>query len=389
VVLVLVGVVWSDSRDWFDKEVPPPSNVTLSVNWMKYVPGGKRLNGMSIPGSHGSYAIMVSADIRTFQVLSIPQQLNLGIRFFDIGLSRQTVGEITGLFCSQGGNLLEPPLFVDDLVNQFINFLDANPSETVILYLHNEKSDAFAFEIGIEALFLNTVIESYFYTNNVQNISSVPTLDEVRGKIVLFNGIGLRDFWRFGLEWPVENSTGLSQNAIFSVENFKEGILPNEKLALVDSNINTNANLWKVTLLSSIPTEGCIGTTNDSCIQNGDFAALSEYLNHFIYNFIPTHKNQELGILSMDFPGQYLINLIIQRNIYNPEDYLLPPPYDYKMPRWVVGAIGGVVGLLVLVVLFVIYLKTDYANPEEEVVHVPINDDGYFSLDEEDKVTSN
>ncbi|WP_277999128.1 phosphatidylinositol-specific phospholipase C domain-containing protein [Bacillus cereus group sp. BfR-BA-01349] len=154
-----------------------PSN---NPSWMNGIPGATKLSELSIPGTHGSIAVRgggpIIDDIARNQRMSIATQLQAGIRYLDIRARR------TGSsFAMHHGSVYQNLMF-GDVLNQIQTFFRTNPRETVLMRLkeeHNPESGSQSFEDIFKR-----------YKNDYGNLfwnytSSNPTLDEVRGKIVL------------------------------------------------------------------------------------------------------------------------------------------------------------------------------------------------------------
>lgn len=184
------------------EEEPPVSFAAASnapapdtANWMTNLPGHHRLGKFLIPGTHDSAAWNPTCfpnSART-QSRTIAQQLEDGIRFFDIRLSTSM-----GLF---HGDIYLNYRF-SNVMNDFLHFLAKHPKETVLVCIKFEKRDP-----NDETMFRNNLYEYITgpqYKDKWYTGTEVPTLDQVRGKLVLFRrfnapapiGIDLHNGWR-------------------------------------------------------------------------------------------------------------------------------------------------------------------------------------------------
>lgn len=159
--------------------------------WMKYVDNNKFLDELSIPGTHDSGTCSVDNDTepQSSQVKCqqdyIPTQLLEGIRYFDIRLGKgDDPGIDHGIFylLKKDGNYLH----LSDVIGYFKTFLNENPSEALIMLASRGNDEA--TDESITTAFGKVMDENpnLFYTS-----SRVPTLHEVRGKIVLLRRFGL------------------------------------------------------------------------------------------------------------------------------------------------------------------------------------------------------
>ena len=153
--------------------------------WMSYVDGHKYLDELSIPGTHDSGTCSVDNDTepQSSQVKCqqdyIPTQLLEGIRYFDIRLGK---GDDPGI--DHGGYYLLKKdghfMHLSDVIGYFKTFLNENPTEALIMLVSRGNDEA--TDESVTTAFAKVLDDNpkLFYTS-----SRVPTLDEVRGKIVL------------------------------------------------------------------------------------------------------------------------------------------------------------------------------------------------------------
>lgn len=153
--------------------------------WMKYVDDSKYLDELSIPGTHDSGTCSVDNDTepQSSQVKCqqdyIPTQLLEGIRYFDIRLGK---GDDPGIDHGDYYLLKKDAYFMhlSDVVGYFKTFLNENPSEALIMLVSRGNDEA--TDESVTTAFAKVLGDNpdLFYT-----ASRVPTLGEVRGKIVL------------------------------------------------------------------------------------------------------------------------------------------------------------------------------------------------------------
>lgn len=159
--------------------------------WMSHVDDDKFLDELSIPGTHDSGTCSVDNDTepQSSQVKCqqdyIPTQLLEGIRYFDIRLGK---GNDPGI-CHGDFYLFKKDgyyLHLSDVIGYFKTFLSENPREALIMLASRGNDEA--TDESITTAFAKVMADNpdLFYTS-----SHVPTLGEVRGKIVLLRRFGL------------------------------------------------------------------------------------------------------------------------------------------------------------------------------------------------------
>ena len=169
------NALWStDTAPWSRKWSPP--------NWLGHLPGSKLLSQLTIPGTHdsGTYTGAGGAAAQC-QTMSIADQLAAGIRRLDMR-------------CGQIGNTFEiyhtfdMGVSFDTVYTACIQFLQAHPGECILLGIGRawdsiNKTYVSQNPIGsFEDVFnrYQQMYPNFWYLGD-----AIPTLDEVRGKIVL------------------------------------------------------------------------------------------------------------------------------------------------------------------------------------------------------------
>jgi 1-phosphatidylinositol phosphodiesterase len=154
--------------------------------WMGHVDGSLHLNQITIPGTHESGADKHTSNIHWYnperpwiicQDFSIPNQLNLGVRWLDIRLNY--VADKDELTVHHSSHYLHKNF--DDVLGYCIKFLNDHPTETIILMIKQEYSNANKEHFSKRVYdHIKKKGLSSFYLHN-----SVPKLDDVRGKIYI------------------------------------------------------------------------------------------------------------------------------------------------------------------------------------------------------------
>ena len=152
-------------------------------NWMKNIPDDFVLSEINVPGTHDSCTARVDFSyLSRCQSLCVTEQLEIGVRFLDIRVKAD--GDrlllVHGMAKCYNPRNKKELLYLEDVIAEWEAFLRKNPSETIIFSI---KRDAGASaEETFHILYENYLCRGVWYLEN-----RIPTLGEVRGKIVLFN----------------------------------------------------------------------------------------------------------------------------------------------------------------------------------------------------------
>lgn len=185
--------------------LPQHSHLTLysSANlqsWMRNFKDETPLSALSIPGTHNSPTCHKALPSVRCQATSPPEQLDNGIRFFDIRVQPEAPQDP-----SKDGLILVHAVFpisltgnkyLKDLLKEVYAFLEHNPSETVIMSIKREGTGNATDEQLSRILF-----DHYAHDENRWfTAPRIPNLGEARGKIVLIR--------RFNLEGGIHDEHG-------------------------------------------------------------------------------------------------------------------------------------------------------------------------------------
>ncbi|KAF2209800.1 hypothetical protein CERZMDRAFT_46729 [Cercospora zeae-maydis SCOH1-5] len=172
--------------------------------WMKEFHDDTSLAALSIPGTHNSPTYYKALPSVRCQAVSPREQLDNGVRFFDIRVQPQNIDDakndelnlVHGVFPIS----LTGPKKFRDLLSTVRDFLKENPSETVIFSLKREGAGDATDQHLSQILrdhytgSANTEAPNNWYTN-----PKVPLLGAVRGKIIIMRRFALSD--RVKSEW--------------------------------------------------------------------------------------------------------------------------------------------------------------------------------------------
>ena len=188
------------------------ANGVESINlreWLSYMPDETPISRLNLLGSHdagcfnpmpidkiliafpGLYILLrhFTADFAQTQTLSIPDQLNNGVRVLDLrGGCYLGENNPFELWVNHKLPMLDSDgsiLTIDRALKQVESFLKAHPTETVVVMLNDES---IIYPDKTVKLIKQAAEESPYYYENFEyykSQSAVPTLGEVRGKCVV------------------------------------------------------------------------------------------------------------------------------------------------------------------------------------------------------------
>ncbi len=181
-----------------------PANAAGS-DWMKSLDGERPISQFSMPGTHNSGALFepIRGTARC-QKLSIPTQLNAGVRFLDIRCRHQN-----DKFYIYHGPIYQKDNFAG-IVTYVADFLRAHPSETVVLSVQ-QTGGARDNTRSFEATFGDYLAKA---PGTWLVSPAIPTLNQARGKIVLLR--------RFDLAKPLGiDASNWPDNRAFGANNLR------------------------------------------------------------------------------------------------------------------------------------------------------------------------
>ena len=250
-----------------------------NTDWMKDLPDETKLSEMTIPGTHDSMSLFGICCART-QTWTLVEQMKAGLRYFDIRLRR-----INNTLRAYHGFVDQKETFDAILVYAF-DFLDKNPSETIMFELISEY-DAENCPKSFAELY-----EEYTqnYKDRIKSYEDKDTtMGEMRGKlfvIKVFEGSTSR-IPNFFIQnsWSVNFRCYMNKKKRKIKENFHRAI------SIKDNRIFLN-------YLSA----------------SSDYAMMTPYTAAKQCNQIAMRYHGRLGIVLADYPGEDLIKHLIQQN---------------------------------------------------------------------------
>ena len=252
--------------------------------WLKDIPDEKNIRELTIPGTHDSGADLFRPFSRC-QKLSLSEQLDLGVRFFDIRCRH----------INNGFNIHHGPFHFkknfDDVANACRAFLKSNPSEFIIMSVNSEftpKNNTRDFEETLKE-----------YTGKNSGIfyleRELPTVGEARGKVVLFSRYGGNTMGIDVSDWPdnsiFKNDNMIAVQDVYKVPNSQKDKFGDVKKQLEAASSDTGDGYLYLNFCSGTNMRGMNAPLN-----------LSKKTNAKLYEYIKNQNGKRYGIVILDFP---------------------------------------------------------------------------------------
>lgn len=170
---------------------------TNNSDWMKELPDSVFVSELSIPGTHETMAI-IGGDFAQCQSLDLTEQLVSGIRALDIRCRH-----IDNKFAIHHGPVYQEKMF-GDVLNACKDFLSKHPEEVIFMRIKEERLEDVPIWNGFNcSRSFDKTFDEYYqnYMNLFWKVEDdkVPTLGEVRGKVVILQNFDSPK--KYGLEY--------------------------------------------------------------------------------------------------------------------------------------------------------------------------------------------
>jgi 1-phosphatidylinositol phosphodiesterase len=201
---------------------------THMASWMGELRDDYPLSALSIPGTHNSPTCHLALPSVRCQAVSIREQLNNGVRFFDVRVQTSPDNSDLILVHSAFPISLTGNKYFHDMLNDIYAFLDANKTETLIMSIKREGTGK-----GTDHQLSKYLRERYCNDDNRWYTDpKVPRLGDARGKIVLFrrysnhasldSEYGGRGYGLDASVWPDNCADEMTGSGIVRVQDFYE-----------------------------------------------------------------------------------------------------------------------------------------------------------------------
>lgn len=190
IVIILIEMFVSDDDSPVNVDLDMTVPYSDSTSWMGYISDDTYISELSIPGTNNSCSRYVFWGFgNRCQDTDISEQLEDGYRYLDLDVAPDSssngdsIKMVNGTTdCHTDGNLFSDTIHFADVTADIYQFLQNHPNEAIIVNLSIEDTDN---EETIHNLIDAEIAANsdYWYT-----AEQIPTLGEVRGKIVLARG---------------------------------------------------------------------------------------------------------------------------------------------------------------------------------------------------------
>ncbi len=278
--------------------IPAVASAATGTDWMKSLNGKIPISQISIPGTHNSAALYEPIrGTAKCQNLTIAQQLDAGVRFLDIRCRHQN-----NAFTIYHGPIDQHQNFAD-VIKSATDFLRAHPSETIILSVKEE------YEARNNMRSFAATVDNYIARNPSPWLlsSTVPTLNQARGKIVLLRRFNAATATGIDASnWP--------DNQTFVRENLR--VQDIYKVTDTDDKWNSIEQLLKQTQAGVNPP---LTLNFASGVKAGLFGipnvpSVASAINPRLAQFFATNARGDFGIVVMDFTNAKLCAAIYRTN---------------------------------------------------------------------------
>lgn len=305
-------------------------------NWMSGLDDDLLVSALSIPGTHDSAAYTHPWPFVATQRMSILEQLNAGIRYFDFRCGiREDIPEMV-----HGPSLLG--LQLPELLNIMYKWLESHSKEGLIVQIKEDRKPEKSTVHFSHAIFRYIAARSERW----RTANTTPSLGELRGKIQLFRRYNGPSLMAYGIdltEWQdnpskpftinTRNSVQLTIQDHYSISDPKPlpdliAIKGGDVSCLLDrASLDTNAGHWYLNFSSAYEFNWFYQLTPRQVAVGGYYGfQWEDGMNPRLRTFLQVRENRSrFGIVAMDFPdlgADDLIVSIILSN-YKPKEAML------------------------------------------------------------------
>ncbi|KAF6810718.1 phosphatidylinositol phospholipase c [Colletotrichum sojae] len=197
--------------------------------WMQELEDHFPLPLLSIPGTHNSPTCHTALPSVRCQAVSVREQLDNGVRFLDIRVSASQDNDDLALVHSVFPISLTGNKYFADMLSDIYAYLDANPSETVLMSVKREgtgKGTDEQLSLYLRDRYVGRDADRWFVEPRI------PHLGDCRGRIVLIRRFGIdeslhgeHDGRGWGIDaqnWPDNCEDGTVGGGLIRVQDFYE-----------------------------------------------------------------------------------------------------------------------------------------------------------------------
>lgn len=321
-----------DHNDNAKSAVITEAHLADANSWMTGLNDNLKLSALTIPGTHDSgavgYYLGSNTDlISQCQNMRAAKQLNVGIRFLDMRLRLED-----GVLNVYHGPRFQGTTFAEWCA-EIALFLFVNPKECVIMSIDYSGDNIPAGFLSAVQAALTAKYTSMNLPLNCYTANQIPTLGDVRGKVVLLRRFSCSDSsygWACSQGWTHTDQPFTIQlngtDSIVGQDNYDLAAMKDPAMAhkwsliqkqLQDAQGDSNMNALYVNFVSGAGDKHSLGLPwpVDVALDNHNGAHAG--MNYQLMNALAGMSGR-LGLIVMDFPDKPagLIASLIQKNTY-------------------------------------------------------------------------
>jgi 1-phosphatidylinositol phosphodiesterase len=282
-------------------------------DWMSRLPDAANITSLSIPGTHDTMTYSLRDDIQLqCQNYNLTMQMRAGLRYFDIRARLRD--DKLRIYHAAGDTGFD----LEDVLKAMFDFLDENPSETIIMRLkeegspigdNNSMSFAEAFEY-YRHLSPITSVGAGRHLFLYDRTSPIPTLGHLRSKIFLLQQF--KSDTPYGLEWE---GTQMKLEDLWIIPDVYHladkwtairDALEEAALAELDNSLLYLAHVSAS--VGVLPIEAAAGPANRTVVGMNDMTG------QWLQDYLDADGAARTGIVILDFPGKKVVDAVLKWN---------------------------------------------------------------------------
>ncbi|EHK20872.1 uncharacterized protein TRIVIDRAFT_83542 [Trichoderma virens Gv29-8] len=287
----------------------------MHPDWMGKIPDSVHLTSLSIPGTHDTMTYEIGSEQLQCQNWNLSMQLNSGLRYLDIR-ARLRDDELH-IYHANGYT----GFGYEQVLLDIFAFLDAHPSETIIMRLKEEGSpigsnNSISFEDAFNYHHFSSPVTapgSAKHLHKYDFAAPIPTLGALRSKIFILQNFDARD-GPYGLRWEGPEMILEDLWVIPDVYHLSEKWTAiRDALEYAALSPDDNRYLYLAHTSASVgvlPIEAAAGPMNRT-IQG-----MNDMTGQYLEDASGNDDLARVGVVIIDFPGKKLIKTVLSWNAW-------------------------------------------------------------------------
>ncbi|KAH7324629.1 phospholipase C [Stachybotrys elegans] len=284
--------------------------------WMEALPDAANLSSLSIPGTHDTLTHAAMGEHLQCQNSNLSAQLRAGVRYIDVRARLRD--DALHVYHADGDTGVA---FEDVLLDAFA-FLDANPSEAIVMRLKEESApvghnNSFTFEEAfnwhrLEAPATAAGAAKHLRLYDPAAGEPLPTLGALRSGVFLLQNFKAPSGAAYGLAWEGPQMALQDMWIIPDVYHLADKwTAVRTSLERATTEPDDNSRLYLSHLSASVgvlPIEAAAGPLNRTV------DGINDLTGQWLRDFEHSEEAVRTGIVIMDFPGKELVDAVLAWN---------------------------------------------------------------------------